>query len=323
MHCSFSLGDINHFLEGAYIFVDFFFILQGYYLIKNVGGGTTENAYDAAIKYFCSRISRFFPTVLLSASLMLLLQIVGTNGIKNIVILGSQFLWQISFVSQLFSWISLGAGGLLWFLSVSVLVGTIVVLLCACFGKKVVIAAMFGCGYLYSRIYAEAGNLDIWWTEVVKAGINDCMVRALAGIMLGIVAKEVFEFLRKYDYRKWVTLIMRLATFGATAFALFSTVYKPHTDLDFYLVLMFAAIIVFANLSFPCVNNRFTDYLDKLCLPMYAFQVVCIMFVSSFAPVTSVNSVIILALDVAISAISLKVLSSINIRKHIILEGER
>lgn len=49
------------FLEGGYIFVDFFFVLQGFYLIKQ--WGTEQNAYEVAFSYILSRLRRFFPGV--------------------------------------------------------------------------------------------------------------------------------------------------------------------------------------------------------------------------------------------------------------------
>ena len=61
MHYSLPFLHYSYFLEGAYIFVEFFFILQGYYLYEKIN--VDGIALDNTILYIKDRILRFLPCV--------------------------------------------------------------------------------------------------------------------------------------------------------------------------------------------------------------------------------------------------------------------
>ena len=111
MHYSipFSIG--NYMFAGGYIYVDFFFILQGFYLIRDQDSDIS--AFDSAKKYFVDRLKRFFPCVFFASILMLVMQVlvnINNNRIvaKSILAFGAQ----ISFVLQLFDFMTLDVGGI-------------------------------------------------------------------------------------------------------------------------------------------------------------------------------------------------------------------
>lgn len=77
---------------------------------------------DMASKYLMNRLERFLPAVMTAALLMLIVQIFACEGPGDAVMRIIEFFVQISFISQLVPFMTLGAGGVFWFLSASVII---------------------------------------------------------------------------------------------------------------------------------------------------------------------------------------------------------
>lgn len=77
-----KVGQSERLFEGGYIYVDFFFILQGFYLIKRSVDIENRQSCDA-IAYIKGRIRRFFPCVTCMAILLFLLQLNTMITIKQ------------------------------------------------------------------------------------------------------------------------------------------------------------------------------------------------------------------------------------------------
>lgn len=306
------------FFGGGYIFVDFFFVLQGFYLIKQ--WGTEQNAYEVAFSYILSRLRRFFPGVFFSAVLMLLLQMFSCSNGKHLVNLVIAFLAQISFVSQLFSFLQLGAGGIFWFLSASVIVGTILVFICTLLGKKFIIIAPFFVAIFYNDIYQSFGNMDVWWQLVLGETVKVSLERAAAGIMLGIVVRYISLYIKQICFRQHILVMLKIVTVILSIIPILFAVITPYSVADFYLVVLFALIMLLADNLFDGIDCEFTNYLDELCMPMYIFQVLSFMIVSKFCSPNYISALIVLLIDYILSALWVNRLSKVRVRKLLVKE---
>lgn len=322
MHISipsdFSPSDFSKYMfEGGYLYVDFFFILQGFFLIRN---WNKEDVFEASEKYLAGRLKRFFPAVLFAAVIMFVLQVVECNGLRDVCKLGLEFLLQISFISQLPTFMSIGLGGILWFLSAGVVVGTIVLMICKSTGKKIIVLLPLIVSVLYNHIYAVQGNLDIWHISVFGACVNASLERAAAGILLGVIARYVSKKVNELEFRKWFIYFSRVCSLIAVSGTVYMVIYHPHTNADFYEVLVFALILILAENFWSGYSCKLTDYMDKLCMPMFIFQVSCIKIVMTFLEINWGSAVLAVLLDLLLSLVWVFKLQKVKISRIIAKE---
>ena len=202
----------GYFFEGAYIFVDFFFILQGYYLIDTVLNKNIDcEEVDISIYYLKKQLKKYVPIVFVFSSILMeneVFMIILKGGLfQQIVKVGREFLVQISFLGQIFPLNCLGNAGHLWFLSASLLSGIIVV--------EFVIKKSFKCKektrmfileiiisvLCYNYILNFRGHMDLWHTLVFEGSVQGGIVRSLAGIVLGVALRGISEYINKLELK--------------------------------------------------------------------------------------------------------------------------
>lgn len=318
MHWNIPSDFSKYMFEGGYICVDFFFILQGFFLIRN---WDKEDSYIVTRDYLLNRVKRFFPTVLFASTIMFIIQIFDCVSIKNVERFIIEFISQISFGSQLFSFMSLGAGGIFWFLSASIVGGTIIICLCKVLGKKIVFFIPFITAIMYNYIYKTAGNLDVWHTTIFYGILKISLVRAFAGIFIGVFANIICDIIKKVKFKIGVCVVFRLMNIILVMFTIYNIIYSPHTVVDFYEVAIFAMILILSYNFFGLNSNIITNYMDILCMPMYIFQVICILLLSKFMYAGWISGLILIMFDVIISSCWLLIFPIIcKLKKLIIVE---
>lgn len=316
MHINIPFGSSEYMFEGGYLYVDFFFILQGFFLIKE--WGDCEESFDASENYLIGRLKRFFPTVLFAAVVWFILQLFECNGLRDIFRLGLEFFLQISFVSQFSTFMSLGIGGILWFLSASIIMGTIVLMVCKSVGKRSLIVLPLIVSILYNHIYALQGNLDIWNIGVFGACLRASLERATAGILLGVIARYLSKKLCEINFRKGFIYLVRICSLIASVGTVYMVIYYPHTSADFYELFVFALILIVAENFWGVYSSKLTEYIDKLCMPMYIFQVGCIKIVMTFMKISWGSAFLAVILDLVLSIFWVNVLGKYDVSKFLI-----
>lgn len=308
----------EYMFEGGYLYVDFFFILQGFYLIKDWNCEKEKKAFDYAESYLINRLRRFFPCVFAAALLMLILEsIINCRDIEIVVKSASAFLWQISFISQFFDFAALEVGGILWFLSASIIIGTLIVWVCKRIGKSFIIIIPFVISLIINYLYTNIGNMDIWGTLLPGVSIRASLIRALMDVLIGVMAKGIYEYVQKIEFKKWVYYFEIIMSLLITVGSVYAVLYKPHGKMDFYLLMAFGLLLIMLSDSMNGVSFAATDLMDKICMPMYIFQVCSILTVNTFI-VTEERSwlglLIVLFIDLGLSIIWIKYFSKINFR---------
>lgn len=317
MHYSVPASFSEYMFEGGYIYVDFFFILQGFYLLKKWGCENGKNAYNVAVDYLMNRLNRFFPCVFASAFFLLLLQIsTGCSDIKFLAKSVLAFLWQISFVSQLFDFMSLERGGIFWFLSASVIIGTFLVWLCSILGKTVYIIAVLAVSFIANYLYINIGNLDIWWSLFTNVPVRASLIRAFMDILIGIIARNIFEYFKRFKKGQCIRFMEIVVSMLISIGSVIIVLYMPHGKADFFLILAFGVLLIALSDAMPRSGGNVTSLLDKMCMPMYVFQVCSIFFVDIMVTPEEKNYmglVLTLVIDVGASIIWVKYFSQMRL----------
>ena len=301
----------EYLFEGGYLYVDFFFVLQGFYLIKD-WTFKEESAYQYSMKYMKGRIKRFGPCALFASLMMLFLQIFATNGFEEVVELGRAFLGQITFMSQFFSFLSLGRGGILWFLSASVICGTIAVFMCRLMGENFILLAMVIISILTNDLYASNGNLDTWYKVTGGNTVLTSLERAMVGILVGVVARCIARCMEKVKIRKWVRSVEVTILLLLIICSFMVTLFWAHSVIDFYMLWAFAIMLIFIY-DLDVQNFKITDWFDELCMPMYIFQVCSFIIVSKIMTKDLFGCLAAIFVDFVFSICWIKFLSKINI----------
>lgn len=306
----------GYLFEGGYIYVDFFFIVQGFYLIKDWKFNEDDTTWDFSIRYLRMRLKRFFPCVLYASIITFMFQLLlFPNSIKQLTGLVIEFVAQISFLSQLCDFMTLGIGGLLWFLSASIFCGTVVVYLCREFEKKVLIIMALLATICYNNIFNLYGNMNTWWNVILGGTIRTSLERAFGGIILGLVSRSFADYFNTIRFRRWVIYFGNIFVLLIALCSVCVAIYYPSSKADFYLIFLFAIMIILAHCLYDGKNNLLTDYLDSLCMPMYINQMFCIPFVSFFGERNLINCVFVIILDFCVSIIWIKVISKVEVKK--------
>lgn len=319
MHWDIPSSKHDCMFEGGYIYVDFFFMLQGFYLIKN--WNYEKSGFDVAVSYLRDRVKKFFPCIFVASCLMFFLQISAVGEIRSFGKLIVEFLFQISFLSQVGSYISIGRGGIFWFLSSSVIIGSIIKGLSVKQGKWVIVLSTMVAFSCYNYFFATNGHMDTWHMTIFSGIVLTSLVRGFAGIAMGIFARAVTDDLRSISFRRWIYHTASIIATILSVVTLFLTEHVPHTKLDFYEIYIFVVILIFGELGFYGKSNRITDYLDSLCMPLYIFQVCCFLFLSSFVTPSVYSAALVVSIDLILSAIWVKISHKIRVTNIFINDG--
>lgn len=307
-------------LGGGYIFVDFFFILQGFYLLRNTTDDVDSNKWLNFVK---NNIGKFFPCVLCMAVLLFALQVVNDHSVRNIEKLIVQGFFQISFTAQMMPFMFLGAGGILWFLSARFFAGLIALLVKVQFKDKAIPIAFVLSVILYNNIIITHGNLDIWHDFAFGNSVFAGCQRALAGVLFGGVISAISQIVNAINFRKWVILAGRILTLITVLSVIVYTIFVSHTRYDSCAIVAFGILLILVNRKENQICSKITDEIDMFCIPMYIFQVCSIMIISHFvkAPCWQ-GAILTLLIDTALSIIWNKFENKIRLMQRCFIKIE-
>lgn len=305
MHYNIPFAGKKYALEGAYIYVDFFFIIIGYYMVNTIGN--QKETIKSTCDYVWSKFKRFFPWVLVQSVFLMPIELLFfCEGYKDVIKLLSGIVMDCSFTSLIYP-INYHYNGSLWFLSAAILVGGVVHFFFKQYEKTFLfLAPIVGIG-IYNYMIIKNGDLDIWHSFVCSSFFQDALFRALAGMLLGVFCRFMVEQYKEngaFLSDKLIVVIEVVSIICSICFAFL----VPHTSYDFIQIVLFLIIIWTCNIRENPFSGSFFRYLDKITLPMYVFQVVCIRVVLVlFDNITWLNMLVILSLDFIISNMLIKV----------------
>ena len=186
MHCHIPFNN-SSFFDGAYIFVDFFFIFQGYYMYEKIN--SIKNPFDEAFLYVQKRICRFFPCTLFLVVLLLLLN-VSTHCISDFFTTTLEIFTKLSFTGMIIPGL-LEYTSYLWFLSASIFAGAFCMFLLCTLKQKLIIFLPIAVCFINNYLIHAYGHMDIWGEQLLAGLVYSGMLRAVSGILLGLLCKAV------------------------------------------------------------------------------------------------------------------------------------
>lgn len=277
MHCFVPWQFNSYFMKGAYIYVEFFFLLQGFYM-KDVLRRLSEEQTER--QYICTRLQRFFPIVAIQAIILLIIEMLFFGKTMQDywhILMGT--LCQISFMGMLLPKNILN-NGTLWFLSAYIFVGAIVAYLIRSSLYKD--GALVICILIYNYLINAHGSIDVWW-ELDFAGAMQCALpRAFAGISLGYFTRVMYEYLKTVVALQTRGFRIASSLLGGclTIVSIVMAIFMPHTVYDFVHILLLAIIIILLSLGIRLPIENVAKKIDAISLPLYIWQIVAIRIVS-------------------------------------------
>ena len=239
--------------KGGYIAVDFFFMLSGFYLMK-----TWEKRKPKAIKYVFEKWSRFFwiyVSSILLWDLYAFKEGLSDGFIKILCSVPDMLCLQMTGIYPSSS------NGVLWYISAMLIVSFFLISLLNLSNKwsvNLVFPVLMLVGY--SAIQTLIGNLDVH-TKMGGRIIMPGVIRGFGGMILGIYIAllnetVIIQGLTDKSKKLFVSLV-ELIVLSVSVFLLLK---HPHSSYDFIQLILFATLIIFANIG----NSYWSNIWDKI-----------------------------------------------------------
>ena len=250
LHFSKSHG--LNFARGAYILVEGFFIISGYFLMSAAAKDKTENAGRATIKYVLKKYSGFALPLVFSALIGFGVRIAAGEYAGFSAVEHLPFLFFEIFPLQITGITTTASTGVSWYLSAMLLA----ILLLYPLAKKfkstfLCILCPFAVCIIYGNFCSRFDNLNPILQPVFGSWITAGLLRAVAGMCLGCIVYALVRYTEKITLttlgRATLSLVVLCCLGGIAAVFLFF----PKTVLDFIaVILLFVLIyILFAQKS--------------------------------------------------------------------------
>ncbi len=303
LHYAVPYGTVKNIFMGGYIYVDFFFIIQGFFIedvVKKYDPATAEK------NYILSRLRRFFPVVFVQAVILMLLEVLFfCHSLKEYAVTMIGTLYQLSFVSVLLEK-NLLNNGTLWFLSAYITVGTGFVMLVKKYGKAYRYLSLLVSAMLFNYIInqSQTGGLDAWHDMALMGAVSFAVLRAFAGISLGYCLRGLYEYLLTIMFfsKNFVKNILSVCGGVLVLCSILFAAVVPHTEYDYVQICIFALIMLTLNLGSRIKERKALRVIDKMILPMYVWQVVSIRIISLTGSPNFLQLGVVILLDFLISA---------------------
>ncbi len=233
--------------ESAWIYVEFFFILTGYYTMKHYAGreeASFEDRAHEAIAYTLRKFKRIMPYVVIAVLLEYGCDYIvdyletGSLGKRYMLFMMENMIYEVTLLSSSgLAWTNLSP---IWYLSAMFLVFPLFTLMLSC--KKM---HKWYLGYL-SWVLAV-----LYYGYVGVIGKRDWphdLLRAFVCLWLGVFVYGLSEVIQKHRRGKWFTLAVTLLEAGCFALTIFCTGYNTQNNK----LIVFAFVIGTAALVSRC-----------------------------------------------------------------------
>jgi len=256
---------VEKFFPLSYIFVEFFFIVSGFFMMKHIC--EKENCMEP-IPYVFRKIGGFFPVYAITFFVQFIIFAVSNNLDSVGKVLGQLFHFKWEFL------LLHGAGfiqdptfgvdylqGQTWYLSAMVIALLLTYPLAKYFRKIFVyVICPLSCIIIYSYIVQTQGTLNVGneYFGIILAAIP----RGFAGTCAGCLTYEAYTLLREKSLNKVIATIIEIGMYAAVVF-LFVFGRKFAGEDSLFYVLVFSIIVVLAVLNNTPLSRFFNEKLTK------------------------------------------------------------
>ena len=185
-------------------------------------------------------------------------------------------------------------------------------------GKQSNFAFLAGAVTLYNHFINTFGSLDVWGQSLLSGAILAGVCRGLAGNMLGCVIRDLFDRLDVIQFNKASLLLSRAVLILGVPGICVTALLKVQAQLigirDYCSLIVFCILLCCASYHRNVFHAAWSDYIDKLCLPVYIFQSIAIDIGQSFK-IGLVGYLIALMTDLAVSVLWVEITRQVSSRK--------
>lgn len=276
-------NDICSYFE-LYMTVEMYFIITGYFTFshfqrKVAAVGQSEQA-KVALWYTIKKFQVFLPYVIISAILKYALD----YGLKYIDLKFciTNFPFEALLLSDAFAQ-TCSRNVPIWFLSCMFIVFPLFCLICQ-ISKKYLVYTLSLLGVLLYYGYFGIRNVG---------GNPFGLIRALAGLCLGIVVYGVAGYMRSARFNALQRVVLTVVEEGVLLLSVYNMYFQTST-LVFNLLCFFVGLsIMFSGQSYTAVIcNRLTDLLGKVSLVIYIFHWTVGAYITTFFKTSADNKIL-------------------------------
>ena len=279
--------------RGFYLFVELFFILSGFLMLRSIRHRATAadraDPAGATVRYIRGRLRQLYPHHLLSWALVAAIQLFLMKNIWPIQVL--QIGWPEIFLVNIFGFVRGEYINIVcWYLSALVFASVVVYYLLLrnedAFVKVIAPVLLVMCyGTLFDRAQSLAATIVF-----TKYAPHLGFMRGLAGLTVGALAYRAYEWMEDADLPGeplWATLV-ELGVFLASALYM----YKNSSRYDFLFVPLFFAFVisVFRGRSVftRLFDNRLSAWLGRQSYAFFLNNIVVIYPYMYFFPESNI-----------------------------------
>lgn len=267
--CLFHWGG-EHF-RGGYLGVDFFFVLSGFFLIKEVERKrdilAQGNVYTNCRSYLWKRICRFYPHFALMFLVLLILKVfvLGINSFHNFLL---KAFWEVTFMQNIgLTPTSQILNGSTWYLSAVLIVSYLIYyLLQKNYDLYLHILAPLSIVFTFCYFNQRFGHIDVASPIVVVTTTG--IIRGFAEMSLGCLCFKVVAHLEQIQIVKTLPFrafqsVMEICMLGLITLMCYRS---GHTSKDFVLVVFCAVLIISASLGGSLLSQICaTSFVNPIC----------------------------------------------------------
>ncbi|MBR0482894.1 acyltransferase [Candidatus Saccharibacteria bacterium] len=211
---------------GAFIFVEFFFILMGNFTFKHFQTRPKPTSIEEKAKrslvYTWRKFSKYLPYTMLAVVLAYIIKLTAPSLLfetrTDVLLFFKNFLAEFFLLNAR----SGGQYGVIWYLAAAVVVFPLFGIICQTKKKHLLYSALIPFCTIYYLIFRTSSGTD-----------EGTITRAFAGLCLGILVYALSERIRKYNYKKYVTAALSFVELLTFMIAI-ALLYTKNRDIIIY-----------------------------------------------------------------------------------------
>lgn len=270
LHHVSELGTEKSICSNGYLFVEFFFMLSGFFTYSHFRNKETSanikvdvTSFWYVFRKFKSYLPYTIPAILVQYIIESMHALEG--GIKSFI-----GCYETMPIEMLFL-LDRPHVGPLWFLNAMLIALPAVIIFIQIKNKYVVCMGSFLIGYCYYN-YNGYYAMDIYYTDRLN-----CFIRALAGMMIGVFIATFIEILKEKKInwnRSVITVIETGCIVLSTLICIFDLSFTPTFLLYLFVI---GLIIALSGESYTSkIRSKTISFLGKLATPIFIWEVVVI-----------------------------------------------
>lgn len=259
----------------GYLAVDFYFILSGFLLSRNVLENDENNSISImSVKFIVNKIKRYYIFYIYAYIVMLLYTWNSIGGMQSFRRDYQYGIWEVLLLQSAGfpnSFVNIP----MWYFSALLIVSYFVYYIYIS-NKSLYanIVAPLSVILIYTFFARKYGNLDIWgvWNDL--SIINNSLIRAFAGLNLGIMCNKLYNYLVYNNLNKLDVIILNLLEIISILGIISIVINNDHSNIDFVILPMFCIIIIssFLNVTYisKFLNRKVFKYLGVISFSIFA-----------------------------------------------------